>query len=92
MEPSPSPPNCWKFPENYALGYIYQLTKFGDLMSCVWKDIVKSAHLVSCTNTHHYVIDFVNLEYLENRTELFTKTKKFLTCTSDDTFWEVIVL
>ena len=26
------------------------------------------------------------LEYLENGTQLFYKTKKFLTCASDDTF------
>ena len=30
------------------------------------------------------------LEYLENGT-IFYEIKKFLTCASDDTFWEVIV-
>ena len=32
------------------------------------------------------------LEYLENGTELFYEIKKNLTCASDDTFWEIIVL
>ena len=55
-------------------------------------------HLVSCTNTHHNITDLVNqgmieyLEHLDNGTELFHKIKKFLSCTSDGTFWEVIVL
>ena len=39
--------------------YIYQLTKFGDLMSCGSK-IYLQMHLVSCTNTHHDVIGLVN--------------------------------
>ena len=30
-------------------------------------------------------------EYLENGTQLFYEIKKFLTCASDDTLWEVIV-
>ena len=57
-------------------------------------------HPVSFTNTHHDVADLVNhgmvknikLEYLENGTWLFYEIKKFLTCASDDTFWEVIVM
>ena len=44
-----------------ALAYIYQLTKFGDLMSCGSKE-----HFVSCTNTHHDVTDFVNLGIVKN--------------------------
>ena len=32
------------------------------------------------------------LEYLKNGTLLAYKIKKSLTCASDDTFWEVIVL
>ena len=32
------------------------------------------------------------LEYLENGTSFFHEIKKFLTCASDDTFSEVIVL
>ena len=57
-------------------------------------------HPVSCTNTHPDVTDLINngmlkkqkLEYLQNETQLFFETKKFLTCATDDTFWEVIVL
>ena len=57
-------------------------------------------HPVSFTNTHHDITDLVNhemvknkkLEYLENGTYLFYKIKKFLTCASDDSFLEVIVL
>ena len=51
-------------------------------------------HHVSCSNTHHDVTDLANhgmvetqkLEYLENGTYFFYKTKKILTCASDDTF------
>ena len=57
-------------------------------------------HPVSCTNTHHNATDLVNhgivkiqkFEYLENGTLLFYEWKKFLTCASDGTFWEVPVL
>ena len=57
-------------------------------------------HPASCTNTHPDVTDLINngmlkkqkLEYLQNETQLFFETKKFLTCATDDTFWEVIVL
>ena len=53
--------------------YIYQLVKFGDLISCGSKDIFKT-HPVSCANTHHGVTDLIShwmveitiLEYLEN--------------------------
>ena len=55
-------------------------------------------HLVSCTNTHHDVTDFVDLGIAKNtktwisweRNITFLGNKKFLTYTSDDTFWEVI--
>ena len=43
-----------------ALVYIYQLTKFGNLMSCGSKDIHSKMHPVTCTNTRHDVTDFVN--------------------------------
>ena len=57
-------------------------------------------HPASCTNTHPDVTDLINngmlkkqkLEYLQNETQLFFETKKFLTCATDDTFSEVIVL
>ena len=66
MEPSPQSFKLFKrFLKIIALVYIYQLTKFGDLMSCGSKDTVKS-DLVSCTNTHHDVTDFVNLGIVEN--------------------------
>ena len=44
------------------LAYIYQMTKFGDLMSCVSKDIVKNAPCLThvLINTHHDVIDLSN--------------------------------
>ena len=44
-----------------ALASIYQLTNFGDLMSCGSK-----MHLVACTNTHHDVTDFVDLGIAKN--------------------------
>ena len=50
-------------------------------------------HPASCTNTHPDVTDLINnglkkqkLEYLQNETQLFFETKKFLTCATDDTF------
>ena len=57
-------------------------------------------HLVSCTNTHHDVTDFVDLGMVKNTKTwitweqkiTFPRNKKILTCASDDTFWEVIVL
>ena len=48
-----------------ALACIYQLTKFGDLMSCDSKDIFKM-HPVSCTNTRHDVTDLVNHGMVKN--------------------------
>ena len=64
-----------RIPGNVTLAYIYQLVKFGDLISLVQK-IYRKMHSVSCTNTHHGIIDMVNqamvkiqtLEYVENRT------------------------
>ena len=48
-----------------ALVYIYQLAQFGDLMSWGSKDILKM-HPVSCTNTHHDIIDLVNHGMVKN--------------------------
>ena len=48
-----------KFQKNIAHAYIYQLTKFGDLMSRDSTDLFKM-HPVSCTNTHRDVTDLVN--------------------------------
>ena len=52
---------------------IYQLAEFGDLMGYGSKDIL---HPVSCTNTHHDVINLLNhgmvkntnFKYLKNET------------------------
>ena len=65
-------------------------------MSCGSKDILKM-HPVLCTNTHYDVTDFKNHGMVESTTILITKQlfheiKKFLTCASDVTFWEVIDL
>ena len=57
-------------------------------------------HPVSCTNTHHDVANFVDLGMVKNTKTCvsweqkitFPRNKKILTCASDDTFWEVIVL
>ena len=57
-------------------------------------------HLVSCTNTHHDVTDFVDLGMVKNtkswiswEQNIIKKSiiKKSLTCTLDDTSWEDIV-
>ena len=66
-----------------SLAYIYLLLKFCGLMSCGSKDIFKNAPYY-----HHvlYATDLINMgwlkiqniEYLENRTELFYKTKKII--------------
>ena len=57
--------------------------------------IQSKVHLVSSSNIHHDVPDFVNLGIVKKyknlnilRTEhnFYTKQKKFLTCASDDTF------
>ena len=69
-------------------------------MSFDSKDMWKM-DLVSYTNTHHDVTDFVNRGMVkitktwlsrENGISLFCEIKKFLTCVSDDKFGEVIVL
>ena len=57
-------------------------------------------HLVSCTNTHCDVTDFVDLGMVKNTETWISwqqkitipRNKELRTCTSDDTFWEVIVL
>ena len=53
-------------------------------------------HPVSCTNTHDDVTDLVThgmvenkKKYPENGTSTFYEIKKFLTCASYDTFWEI---
>ena len=44
LELSPCPPNCSKdFRKVFVLVYIYELAKFGDLISCGLKDIFKDA-------------------------------------------------
>ena len=51
-------------------------------------------HPVSCTNTHHDVINLVNHEMIKKtknlnilkKKKLFYEIKKFLTYASDDTF------
>ena len=58
-------------------------------------------HFASCTNTHHDITDFVNHGMVKNaktwiswerNMQHFNEIKKFLTCASDDTLWEVIGL
>ena len=57
-------------------------------------------HPVSCNNTHYDVTDLVNHEMVKNtktwisweRNINFLEIKKFLTCASGNTFWEVTVL
>ena len=46
---------------------------------------------VSSTNTYHDITYLVN-QWMVKNTKTFYKAKKFLTCASDETFWEVIVL
>ena len=48
-----------RFLKIIALAYIYQLGKFGDLMSCGSKDIFKNAPCLMY-NTHHDVTDLAN--------------------------------
>ena len=82
-----------------SVAYIYQLTKFGGLMSCGSEDIFKMDP-VSFTNAHHDVTDLVNhgiVKHVRTGTSweqnvTFLWNKKFLTCTSDGTFSEVIIL
>ena len=52
-----------------AFAYIYSLAKFGDLMSCGSKDILKM-HPVPCINTHHDVTDLANYEMVTNTNNL----------------------
>ena len=57
-------------------------------------------HFVSCTNTHHDITDLVNYGMVKKtKTWLsgeqnitFLWNKKFLTWTSNNTFWEAIIL
>ena len=53
------------YPCLYPAAYIYQLARFGDLMSCGSEDIFKM-HPVSCTNTHHDVADLLNHGMVKN--------------------------
>ena len=55
-----------KIPKNYCLFYIYQLVKFGNLMSCGSKDKFKHIHPVLCTNTHRDVTDLDNHGMVKN--------------------------
>ena len=48
-----------RFLKIIALAYIYQLAKFGDLMSCGLKETLKKAPCLMY-NTHHDVTDLVN--------------------------------
>ena len=54
-----------KFQKNIALVYIYQLTKFSGLMSCVQKIYSKMSH-VPCPNIHHDITDLVNYRIIKN--------------------------
>ena len=51
-------------------------------------------HPVSCTNTHNDVKDLVNHGMVKNtKTWISTEdnfSTEFLTCVSDDTFWEFV--
>ena len=66
----------------------------------VVQKICSNIHSVSCTNIHHAVTDLVNHGMVENiktwiswqRYITSLRNKKLLTCASDDTFSEVIVL
>ena len=73
------------FDKVIALAYVYQLAKFGVLMSCGSKYISKNAPL-SCTNTDHDVTDLVNHRMFKNtktsisweRNITFLRNKKIL--------------
>ena len=54
-----------KFLRIIAVAHSYQLAKFGDLMSCGSKDILKKYH-VSCTNTHQDVTYLLNYRMVKN--------------------------
>ena len=77
-----------RFQKNIDLAYIYQLNKFAGLMSCSSRDMLKNAP-VSCSNTHHDVIDLVNQGMVKNTKSWISrernitflyKTKNVLTC------------
>ena len=58
----PQSSNLFKqFLKIIALVYIYQLAKFGDLLSCGSKDTFKKD-----TNTHHDVTDLLNHRMFKN--------------------------
>ena len=69
-----------------------------------WRVVVQKTyskmHPVSYTNIHRDVTDLVNHWMVKNRKSwiswerkiTFLRNKKFLTCSSDDPFWEVSVL
>ena len=59
---APVPEIVQKIPENYCS---CQLAKFGDLMSCGPKDILKM-HPVLGTDTHHDVTGLVNHGMVKN--------------------------
>ena len=79
---------------------IYQLTKFGDFMSCGSKDIFRNAPCLM-TNTHHDITDLVNHGIVEN-TKTWISWEQNITflqinliliiCVSNDTFLENIIL
>ena len=78
------------------LAYIYQLTKFGGLMSCGSKDIFKNAPCLIyeySSWSHRFSKSWSSQKYKNlNIVRTEYETKKFLTYASDNTFWKVIVL
>ena len=58
-----------KILKSIVLAYIYQLTKYGDLMSCGSKDIFKN---ISYTNSYHDFTDLVNHEMVKNTKTLIS--------------------
>ena len=80
---SPVPQLFKRYLKNIALAYIYQLAKFGVLMSCGSKDIFKNA---TCPMYHHEVTDLVNHGMVKNtktwmsseRNITFLRNKKIL--------------
>ena len=62
--------------------------------------IYSKMHPASCTNTYHDITDLVNHGAVKNtktwisweQNITFLGNKKVLTCASDGTFWEVIIL
>ena len=96
----PSSKSFKRFLKIIVLVYIYQLTQFGGLMSCGLKGVFKNVPcLMYWYSSWHYRFGkfsdgskYKNLNIYLNRTLLFHETKTFLTCASDGTFSEVIVL